>query len=283
MRRSDLEAALRPLLDGTHPEPFVTVRLPERGAHVQFLHEGGTLDLFLNTSGDGGSLDQLRSAVAGLGLEVHRLDGLEGTEHVTLGGPEAEPVEKALEVLSAVFERPGTDEAVRLGSPNRRWTSELPAAPMRRALALSSLGLVIAGSLAIGAALVHTRVVSGAWFASPRPTPVDVALGLGSLGLLFGGGIGLYWALLQLSDRTALGDLLHRPLVGDSNSVTRTASRAIRGVVSLRSGYRAIRLLAAVVLVLWFAFYEPLIAWILGLTAIVLVLVYGVGRRGRWG
>lgn len=282
---TDPHVVLRPLLDGTHPEPFVTLDLREDGAHVQLLYEDGALHLFLNSSGHGGSMGELRAAVAGLGLEVHRLDGHEGTEHVTLRGPKPELPDRVSEVLSAVFERPKAGEAELAGPPSER-SSDRPgwggwAVVVRRPLVASSLALVVVGGLAVGAALVRTWWVTGEWLGSPRPTPTDVALGLGGLGLSFGVGLGLYWTLLQLVERTALGDVLHRPLVGERHSLARAVTRAVRGVVSLDRGLRYLGLLGALALSLWLAFYEPLVAWILGTTGALLVAIYWIGVRRR--
>jgi hypothetical protein len=247
----------------------------------------------LNTSGDGGSLDELSTAVADLDEEdeeVHRLDGQEGTEHVSLYGSEAEVTERARQVLAAVFgmssaspvESPdsssriepaqgpeqttsGPAEVAGSGAPATRrplrgWTrSDPPERGFRRIfmqepLAVSSAGLVVIGGLAVGAAMAHSRLLTGDWIGSPLPTPTDVALGLGGLVLFFGVAMGAIWGLFQLIGNTAFGDLLYRPMVGRNGSLARTGTWLIRSILSVFRGFRFLQLVAAFVVVVWLAF-----------------------------
>lgn len=282
MRLADLADVLQPLVEGTYSEPFITLCFAEDGALIQFLYEDEAFHLYLNTSGDGGSLDELRAAVEGLGVEVRRLDGHAGTEHVTLRGPVTEVAQGAIQVLSAVFEKSRASEIELLDAvSDLEREAGAGGVSMRRPLAVSSLGLLVAGGLAVGFAMVHSRTLTGQWLGSPLPTPTEVALGLGSLGLVFGAGIGMYWALLQLAERTALAALLHKPLVGEGNRLARAATRFVRGVISLSSGLRTLWLLGAAVLVLWLAVYDARVAWVLGVTAGALGVVYWLRRRSR--
>lgn len=93
---------------------------------------------------------------------------------------------------------------------------------------------------------------------------------------IFGAAMGAYWGILEITDRTALGDLLHRPLVGDNNRLARIATRLVRGIGALERGVDVLVLLGGVALLLWLAFYDALIAWVLGITAALLVVIYWV-------
>jgi hypothetical protein len=197
---ADLEVILEDLFADTSPDPMVTLRFPEDGAVVQFLREDDTLDLYLNTSGTAGSIGEIRRAVEGLGVEVKRMDGIEGTEHVSFDGPTAVLASRAIPVVCAALGRSEGDE-------------------------------------------------------------VEV---------------------FETSDRTALGSFLHTPLVGEDTRLSRRARRMLGGVLSFWAGLRLVVFLAGTLMVIGLAFGNPLIARILGTTAVAMVvvtLVYWIGRR----
>lgn len=303
----DLAAAVAAVLSARHPEPFLTLRLPERDALFQLTRQKDELRLFLNTSGHGGTFDELRLALADLDVEVRQLEGWEGAEYVALRGSPGKCAEKGGEVLRAVFGSSATMELETLyslsqleeaGTGRVAWKahegegSGLLEAFEDRAVRHPSLGqlsllLLLVGGCATAVAVWRAQVLAGAWrgewIGGPLPTAVEVVLGLGLLAFPAGLVLGLFWALRHSAAGRRVASLLHAPLVGEGSPWARWSTRLVRGMVEtswkLKVTIGSVLLAAAAVYSLWTAFSDPLVASILGVTGLVLVLVYAFGRR----
>lgn len=301
---SDLADAVAAVLSARHPEPFLTLRLPERDALVQLIRQNDELRLFLNTSGDGGTFDELRLALADLEVEVRQLEGWEGAEYVALRGSPEKCVEKGSEVLRAVFGSSATmgletlyslsqlEEADTGRVAHEGEESGLLEAFEDRAVRHPSLGqltllLLVVGGCATAVAVWRAQVLAGAWrgewIGGPLPTAVEVVLGLGLLAFPAGLVLGLFWVLRHSAAGRRVASLLHAPLVGEGSPWARRSTRLVRGIIEtswkLEVIIGSVLLAAAAVYSLWTAFSDPLVASILGVTGLVLVLMYSFGRR----
>ena len=158
----------------------------------------------------------------------------------------------------------------------QRWWRRHPA------LALATTLLAGLGGVSVGASLVYCRIETGRWLGTPRPVAVDAGLGLGfviaGMGLL----LGLVWGFLELSEIPAVGRILSRPLVSDRHALGQATTAVIRAILFLERSLRLLIALAIVPLIIWAAFHDRLIAWILGITAALMLGVAWVARRAGW-
>lgn len=146
--------------------------------------------------------------------------------------------------------------------------------PLRAVLVLAVLLIVIGSGLVFSGGCESKRL-TGEWLGYPLPTTVAAAIGIGILAAIVGVLLAAAYGILVVAESTRVRRVLRSSVLDDAHPIARAGTQVLR---AYRTWEGVVGVLFLVV-VLWAALHDRLMAAILGVTVLLIVVLYVVGRR----
>ena len=146
--------------------------------------------------------------------------------------------------------------------------------PQRVVLLLAVLLIVIGSGLVFSGGCESKRL-TGEWLGYPLPTTVAAAIGIGILAAIIGFLLAGAYGILVVAESTGVRRLLGRTVLDDAHPVARFGAMVLRA----HRAWEAIVGVLLLVAVSWAALHDRLMAAILGVTGLLIVVLYCIGRR----
>lgn len=145
----------------------------------------------------------------------------------------------------------------------------------RRAVLVLALVLIVIGAALVWSGGYHSKRLTGEWLGYPLPDKAAVALGIGILASILGVLLVGAYGILVVAELTGVRRLLGRTVLDDAHPVARFGAMVLRA----HRAWEAIVGVLLLVAVSWAALHDRLMAAILGVTGLLIVVLYCIGRR----